>query len=172
MILGPGLFIVRAAPESARTALPRSPLLSISPKLLFPPAVLHSALFPTYSLGVHPLPLPLFILTGPFPSPSLGRAFARSLLITSGQAPTPSVCRSSLATPSPPDQSFRLRPLNREPRAQDQGLSRRARQLTQDEAEENEPRARNRGEAEAHHDPTEQAAATRAATAGKRLAEP
>ena len=53
-------LIVRATPESARTALPRSPLLSISPKLLFPPLVL----FPTYSLGVHPHPL-LFYSHGP-----------------------------------------------------------------------------------------------------------
>ena len=101
----------------------------------------------------------------PSVGPSLGHC-------SSPRASANAQCLSfSLSTPSPPDQSFRLLPLNWEPRAQDQGLSRRARQLTQDEAEEKEPRARNRGEAEAHHDPGEQAAATRAATAGKRLAE-
>ena len=78
-----------------------------------------------------------------------------------------------LLNPLSPDQSFRLWPLNWAPRAQAQGLSRRARQLTQDEAEQKEPGARNRGEAEAHHDPAEQAAAaTTAATAEKSLAEP
>lgn len=63
-----------------------------------------------------------------------------------------------------------MRPLNWAPLAQAEGLSRRARQLTQDEAEQNKPRARNRGEAEAHHDSKEQVAATtRVATPQKQL---
>lgn len=144
--------------------------LVCSPSYSSYPDQLHSSPFPTYSLGVH---LPLLA-----PSYSHRPSFPRHLSVRpslshcslAGASATAHCQPFSLSTPSPWDQSRWMRPLNWAPLAQAEGLSRRARQLTQDEAEQNKPRARNWGEAEAHHDSKEQlAVATRVATPQKEL---
>lgn len=121
----------------------------------------------------HPAYLPFLTLTGPSSSaiPPVRSSLGHCL---SPEASATAQCQLfSLSTaPPPPGPVRQVVAFELGARGGGGGdvLSRRARQLTQNEAEHNEPRARHRREAEAHHDPEEQAA-TRAAPPRKRLGE-